>query len=136
MRDRLTPRFHLRCPDSGLSVSVGQSSHREYRALAARAKLDPSVSKRFKESRLSIDRDPCEAMSILRAHPLMESGLNGSGKNEGFGFWLLNNRVGLSFKSLVLSLAKLSVREGGEEAAWYPNCTIIRTFLVGIPDET
>ena len=91
--------------------------HRGYRSLAARAKYDPLASNHFKESRLSIDRDPCEAMSILRAHPLIKSGLKGSGKNEGFGFWLLNKRVGLSLERLVLSLAKLSVKEGGQEAA-------------------
>ena len=91
--------------------------HRGYRSLAARAKYDPLASNHFKESRLSIDRDPCEAMSILRAHPLVKSGLKGAGKNEGFGFWLLNKRVGLSLERLVLSLAKLSVKEGGQEAA-------------------
>ena len=34
--------------------------------------------------------------------------------DEGFGFRLLNKRVDLGLKSLVLSLAKLSVKEGGE----------------------
>ena len=42
-------------------------------------------------------------MNILREHPLMKSGLKGSGKNEEFGFRLLNKRVGLGLKSLVLS---------------------------------
>ena len=64
-----------------------------------------------------VETDPAEAMNILREHPLMKSGLKGSGKNEEFGFRLLNKRVGLGLKSLVLSLAKLSVKEGGEEAA-------------------
>ena len=47
----------------------------------------------------------------------MKSILKGSGKNERFGFLLLNTRVGLGLKRLVLSLAKLSVKEAGQEAA-------------------
>ena len=91
--------------------------HDGYRALAARAKYDPLASKHFKESRLSVRAEPVEAMAILREHPLVKSGLKGSRESEGFGFWLLNKRVGLGLKSLVLSLAKLSVKEGGQEAA-------------------
>ena len=91
--------------------------HRGYRALAARAKHDPTALIQFKESRLWVKTDPNEAMAILRDHPLIKSGLNGSGKNGGFSIWLLNKGVSLGLKSLVLSLAKLSVKEGGEEAA-------------------
>ena len=56
-------------------------------------------------------------MTILREHPLVKSGVKVSGESEGFGLWLLNRRVHLGWKSLVLSLAKLSVKEGGQEAA-------------------
>ena len=91
--------------------------HDGYRALAARAKYDPLASKRFKESRISVRAEPVEAMTILREHPLVKSGVKVSGESEGFGLWLLNRRVGLGWKSLVLSLAKLSVKEGGQNAA-------------------
>ena len=91
--------------------------HSGYRALAARAKHDPTAAVQFRESRLSVTAEPVEAMAILREHPLVKSGLKGSGTNEGFGFWFLNRPVGLHSKPLVLSLAKLSVKEGGQEAA-------------------
>ena len=91
--------------------------HSGYRALAARAKHDPTAAVQFRESRLSVTAEPVEAMAILREHPLVKSGLKGSGTNEGFGFWFLNRPVGLHLKPLVLSLAKLSVKEGGQEAA-------------------
>ena len=91
--------------------------HRGYRALAARAKHDPAASIRFKDSRLWIEKDPAEAMTILREHPLMKSGLEGSGKNEGIRLRILNEMHRPDLKSLVSCLAKLSVKEGGEEAA-------------------
>ena len=48
--------------------------HRGYRALAARAKHDPTASIQFKESHLWVRTDPAEAMTILREHPLMRPG--------------------------------------------------------------
>ena len=91
--------------------------HRGYRALAARAKHDPTASIHFKESHLWVKTDPAEAMTILREHPLIESGLRGSGKSEVAVFRILNGGFSSSLKSLVARLAKLSVKEGGEEAA-------------------
>ena len=44
-------------------------------------------------------------------------GVLGSGKDEGAQFWVLNRGFLSGLKSLVSSLAKLSVKEGGEEAA-------------------
>ena len=94
-----------------------EAFHSGYRALAARAKHDPTAAVQFRESSLSVTAEPVEAMAILREHPLVKSRLKGSGTNEGFGFWFLNRTVGLHLKPLVLSLAKLSVKEGGQEAA-------------------
>ena len=91
--------------------------HRGYRALAAWAKHDPTASIHFKESRLWVKTDPAEAMTILREHPLIEPGLRGSGKSEEVVFRILNGGFSSSLKSLVASLAKLSIKEGGEEAA-------------------
>ena len=91
--------------------------HRGYRALAARAKHDPTASRQFKASRLWVKTDPAAAMTILREHPLIEPGLRGSGKSEEVVFRILNGGFSSTLKSLVASLAKLSVKEGGEEAA-------------------
>ena len=93
------------------------SLRRGYRALAARAKFDPIARTQFDESSLGVDTDSAEARAILREHPLMKSGLVGSGKDEGVQFRVLNRDFFSGLKSLVSSLAKLSVKEGGEEAA-------------------
>ena len=71
----------------------------------------------FKESHLWVKTDPVEAMTILREHPLMKPGLEGSGKNEGVRLRILNGMHRPDLKWLVSCLAKLSVKEGGEEAA-------------------
>ena len=93
------------------------SLRRGYRSLAARAKHDSTAASQFEDSHLLLDTDPAEARDILREHPLMKPGLVGSGKREGVGFTILDTwrRSGLS--GLVLGLARLSVKEGGEEAA-------------------
>ena len=96
--------------------------HRGYRALAARAKLDPAASIQFKESHLWVTADPSEAMAIVREHPLIKPGLEGSGNNEGVQFRTLNTSHLSDLKSLVSYLAKLSVKEGGEEAARRLHC--------------
>ena len=64
-----------------------------------------------------VNADPAEAMTILREHPLIEPGLRGSGKSEVAVFRILNGGIPSNLKSLVASLAKLSIKEGGEEAA-------------------
>ena len=91
--------------------------HRGYRDLAARAKHDPTASMQFNASRLWVETDPVDAIAILREHPLIEPGLRGSGKSEEVVFRILNGGFSSNLKSLVASLAKLSVKEGGEEAA-------------------
>ena len=91
--------------------------HRGYRDLAARAKYDPAAAIQFEESHLWVRAYPAEAVAILREHPLMKPGLEGSGKNEGVRFGALNNRSRSDLKWLVSCLAKLSIKEGGEEAA-------------------
>ena len=91
--------------------------NRGYRSLAARAKHDPIALSQFKESSLQIKTDPAEARAILREHPLMKSGLVGSGKNEAVQFRVLNVGFRADLNSLVAHLAKLSVKEGGADAA-------------------
>ena len=90
---------------------------RAYRALAARAKHNPTASIQFKASRLRVETDPVDAIDILREHPLIEPGMRGSGKSEEVVFRILNGGFSSTSKGLVASLAKLSVKEGGEEAA-------------------
>ena len=63
---------------------------RGYRALAARARHDPTALSQFNESHLWLETDPAEARAILREHPLMKPGLEGSGTNEGVRFRVLN----------------------------------------------
>ena len=91
--------------------------HRGYRDLAARAKHDPEALRQFNESRLWVKTDPTEARAILREHPLMKPGLEGSGKDEGVLFRILNKGFRSDLTWLVSHLAKLSVKEGGAEAA-------------------
>ena len=91
--------------------------YRGYRALAARAKHDPTALSQFKESNLWVETDPAEAKAILREHPLIKPGLDGSGKNEGVKFRIINRTYSADLKWLVACLAKLSVKEGGECAA-------------------
>ena len=43
-----------------------EALHSGYRALAARAKHDPTAAVQFRESRLSVTAEPVEAMAILR----------------------------------------------------------------------
>ena len=47
----------------------------------------------------------------------MKPGLEGTGENERVRFRIINTDIGLELKGLVSCLAKLSVKEGGEEAA-------------------
>ena len=90
---------------------------RAYYNLAARAKHDPTTSIQFKESYLHINADPVEALAILREHPLIEPALEGSGRDESIGFRVLGKTFRATLKGLVARLAKLSIKEGGEEAA-------------------
>ena len=91
--------------------------HRGYHSLAARAKRDPIAASQFDKSRLWLDTDPAEARATIREHPLLKPGLVGSGKDERVGFRVLNRGFRSNLKWLATSLAKLSVKEGGEEAA-------------------
>ena len=106
-------------PSSGRLEEYLSALHRGYRALAERAKHDPTASIQFKASRLRVETDPVDAIAILREHPLIAPGLRGSGKSEEVVFRILNGGGGVpsTLKGLVASLAKLSVKEGGEEAA-------------------
>lgn len=88
-----------------------------YRDLAARAKHDPAAAKRFKDSHLWLDGDPVEACAILREHPLMKPALLESAKDEGFTGQILDRSYGGTLTWIVKCLAKLSVKEGGVEAA-------------------
>ena len=83
-----------------------------FRDLAARAKYDPVAATRFNESRLSVNTDPWEAMAVLREHPLIRPVLEDSGQDEGVRYVTLNTKRRSSLRQLVLSLAKLSIKEG------------------------
>ena len=109
------------CPPMKLGISpIGEyesTLHRGNRNLAARAKYDSAASKRFEETHLWVRAYPAEAIAILREHPLMKSGLEGAGENEGVRLRILKREHRPDLKWLVTCLAKLSVKEGGEEAA-------------------
>ena len=114
------PSYSPLPPETMRSGPIGDSwsaLHRGYRSLAERAKRDSIATSQFDKSHLWLDTDPVEARAILREHPLIQSGLLGFGKEEGVQFSVLNRGFHANLKSLVLSLAKLSVKEGGEEAA-------------------
>ena len=68
-------------------------------------------------SHLWVDGVPVEAMAILREHPFIKPGLEGSGENERLRVSMLNTMGSSSLEWLVSCLAKLSIKEGGEEAA-------------------
>ncbi len=104
-------------PRSGRIDEYWSALNRGYRALAARAKHDPSALIQFKESHLWVNGYPAEAMTILREHPLMKPGLEGSGENEGVRLWTLNSMHRSDLMLLVSFLAKLSVKEGGKEVS-------------------
>ena len=88
-----------------------------YRALAERARHDAEAASQFEKSHLLITTEPTEAMSIVREHPLLIPGLEDSGHRVVVGFKTLPGGFDAELKSLVSNLAKLSVKEGGEEAA-------------------
>ena len=114
------PSYHPHPTDLGgySSPEERQSAlRRAYRALAARAKDDSTASIQFKESYLQVNEDPVEAMAILREHPLIESALEGSGRDESVGLRILGTTFRATLKGFVVRLAKLSIKEGGKEAA-------------------
>ena len=102
---------------SGPHDEYWHALHRGYRALAARAKHDARAAEQFNESHLRLDSDPLEAMAILRQHPLVEPALTGTGANQGVEFRILNKHLQSDLSFVVSCLAKLSVKEGGAEAA-------------------
>lgn len=88
-----------------------------YRALAERARHDAEAASQFEKSFLWVTAEPAEAMSIVREHPLLMPGLEDSGHRVAVGFRVLGGGFDAELKWLVSNLAKLSVKEGGEEAA-------------------
>ena len=88
-----------------------------YRNLAARAKEDRTAWKQFNESHLWVRSDPAEARAILREHALLKPWLVNSGRDEAVDVSTLNGSGRRELTWLVNCLAKLSVKEGGEEAA-------------------
>ena len=80
---------------------------------------------------MQVNADPVEAMAILREHPLIEPGLEGSGRDESIGFRVLGTTFRATLKGLVARLAKLSIKEGGEEAA-----RRLHRYLTGGANET
>ena len=104
-------------PRAGSSEDYWMAVRRGYHALAARSKHDPAAAGQFKQSNLWIDADPAEARNVLRQHPLMKKELVGSGQDEAVFCQFLNSSRRASLTSIISCLAKLSVKEGGEEAA-------------------
>ena len=111
--------YPLPVETSGYRSSAERRSvlRRGYGALAARAKHDPTASIQFRESYLQIRSEPVEAIAILRKHPLMKPGLEGSARDESIGFRVLGRSFSSNLRGLVERLAKLSVKEGGVAAA-------------------
>ena len=106
----------------GSSDERWSALRRGYRDLAARAKYDSTAAVQFKESHLRVDAHPAEAIAILRDHPLIEPGLEGSVGDEAVQLRTVNKEHRAGLMSLVLCLAKLTVKEGGEEAARRLHC--------------
>ena len=111
--------YPLPVETSGYRSSAERRSvlRRGYGALAARAKHDPTASIQFRESYLQIRSEPVEAIAILRKHPLMKPGLEGSARDESIGFRVLGRSFSSNLRGFVERLAKLSVKEGGVAAA-------------------
>ena len=115
-----TPQYSPQPPELNgiLQIELAESIlHQGYRSLAARAKHDATALRQFKESDLLVRTDPAEARAILREHALVEPWLVASGGDEAIVVSFLNGGYGSNLTSLVRSLAKLSVKEGGEGAA-------------------
>ena len=104
-------------PRYGLIEVYESILHRGYRDLAARAKFDPAAAVQFKESHIWVDGHPAEAVAILKEHPLIETVLESTGTDEWIWLDTLTKRHRTELKRLVSCLAKLSVKEGGDEAA-------------------
>ena len=80
MKQALTTRLH--CYARTQANRASQSLHRGYRALAARAKHDPTASHPVQGVAPVGQEDPVAAMTILREHPLIEPGLRRLGKER------------------------------------------------------
>ena len=113
-------------PRSGRLEEYLSALHRGYRALAERAKHDPTASIQFKASRLRVETDPVDAIAILREHPLIAPGLRGSGKSEEVVFRILNGGFSSTLKGLVASLANFRSKKEAKRlrvactATWPP----------------
>ena len=118
---------------SGPTHEYWSSLRRGYRDLAARAKYDPEASRQFNESNLWIDTGSAEARAILREHPLMKPGLTGSGKDERIRFSIFNSIHHPDLTWFVSCLAKLSVKEGGKEAARHLHCFLSAGANASVP---
>ncbi len=114
-----------------LPIQMAESiRHREYRSLAARAKHDAKALQQFNNSHLWVRTDPVEARAILSEHPLVKRCLDLSGGKQEIVIRILNQGYGTDLAWLVNSMAKLSVKEGGEGAAERLN-----RFLTTVEDE-
>ena len=104
----------LRAP--GTVADYYSALRREYRALAVRAKDDPTARRQFHESNLWV-HDTGEAKAILKEHPLLRRGLEGQAKAERVGFKVFSGKYSNDLTWIVSCLAKLSFKEGGQESA-------------------
>ena len=89
----------------------------EYCALADHAKHHLGSRDIFEKSHLSLDKDPKEAIAILREHPLIQPGLTDSAQDDALGMVLFTSWLRLSLKSLVLDLTKHAIKTDSSSAA-------------------
>ena len=113
-----TSSFPPEFPQDGTKRISGHDTGRRIAgARPARAKEDRTAWKQFNESHLWVRSDPAEARAILREHALLKPWLVNSGRDEAVNVSTLNGSGRRKLTWLVNCLAKLSVKEGGEEAA-------------------
>ena len=98
--------------------------HRRYREMAELAKTDAYAAKLFDESHLWLDSLPDGVQDLLLEHPVMAQAWSG-GSRKGFHRVQVLGSGHAGVESLIVRLAKLSVKAGGEYTA-----TMLHRFLV------
>ena len=101
-----------------------REQHGRYREMAELARTDPYAAKLFDESRLWLDSLPDGVLDLLLEHSVMKHAWS-RGSREGFHFVQVLGGGHANAKSLIVNLAKLSVKVGGKRAA-----TLLHRFLV------
>lgn len=86
-------------------------------SLAAHAKHDAAAARLLKDAHLQLKSEPTEVVALLREHPLLKDVVVGSGNDANFRHVFIRRTGPVSLSSLAAPLAKLSMKEGGKEAA-------------------